>query len=166
MNKIFYKVDEIETERIDYTVIDDSEYYCDKEPLSSIFDKYEVPEEFRLLFFYKALFSNDIKEFLTDTTLEFANKSLKGFSYKRKGDKDKEQSHFYYMSITNTCNKDYIKEFFTKLEENNCLNRYLQALNEYLLLRLNSYSINKISDSKESLETKKRFINDEIKIAR
>jgi hypothetical protein len=163
MSKLFIKVQDKDIERIDYTVIDDSEYCCDKTLLSQVFDKYEVPEEYRLLFFYKSVVGNAIKEFFTDTPLVFSNKSSNGVSYKMKGKKDTEESHFYHMNNISTCDKEYIKNFFFKMDENNYMDRYLQALNDYFFLKIDLYHINLISDSEDPLNTKRRSTNKAIK---
>ena len=166
MSRIFYKIKESDIERLEYTVIDDSEFGCESLLLSTLFDKYEVPEEYRILFFYKSLFNNDIKEFFTDTSLQYANHSLKGDLFKLKKEKSKDIKHFYRVNINGTCNEEFIKNFFHQMDENNFLECYLRALNEYFFLKLNSYHITTISDSEDTIEAKRRMVNKNINEAK
>ena len=106
MGRIFFKVKESDIERLDYTIIDDSESCCEKELLTTLFDKYNVPEEYRFMFFYKSLINNDIKEFFTDTPLSIIKNYPNGDAYKIKYEKDKQLFHFYVMHNKDNCTKD------------------------------------------------------------
>ena len=163
MNRLFYKISESDVERLDYLIIEDSEYCCIETQLKSLFDKYEVPEEYRVLFFYKSLVNNNIKEFLTNKSLQYSNKSIRGIVYRSKEDQNQEQNIFYRINNNNTCDIEFIKKFFFRMDENNYMDRYLKALNEFFFLKISSYSINQISDSEDTLNTKRRLLNKTIK---
>ena len=163
MGRTFFKVKESDIDRLEYTVIDDSESACEKESLSSFFDRYEVPEDYRFLFFYKSLFNNDIREFITDTPLAHVNYSGNGQSYKKTDEKDKDLFHFYVLRNLSTTDKESIHKFFFRMDENNYMDRYLKAINDYFILKMDTYSINKVSDSEDFLNDKRRFIRKTIK---
>ena len=47
-------------------------YFCaNSDLLSEMFNKHEVPEEYQLVFFYKNLLNDCIKEFFTDVPFDF-----------------------------------------------------------------------------------------------
>ena len=46
------------------------------------------------------------------------------------------------------------------------MDRYLHAINDYFFLKMDSYSITKVSDSEDFLNDKRRFVNKVIKTNR
>ena len=163
MGRAYFKVKESDIDRVEYTIIDDSASSCEKELLTSFFDKYEVPEEYRFVFFYRSLFNNDIREFITDTPLAYAKYAGAGQSYKKNDEKSSDLVHFYVLRNIFSTDKDSIHKFFFRMDENNYMDRYLKALNDYFILKMDTYSINKVSDSEDFLNDKRRFIKKTIK---
>jgi hypothetical protein len=163
MGRTYFKVKETDIDRVEYTIIDDSASSCEKELLTSFFDKYDVPEEYRYIFFYRSLINNDIREFITDTPLVHTKYACAGQSYKKADEKGNDLVHFYILRNISSSDKEAIHKYFFRMDENNYMDRYLKALNEYFILRMDTYSINRVSDSEDILNDKRRFIKKTIK---
>ena len=80
--------------------------------------------------------------------------------YKIKSKSVKEVHSFYNIKEVSLTDKEFIHKFFFRMDENNYMDRYLKALNEYFTLKLDSYNITRVSDSEDILSDKKRFIKE------
>ena len=162
MSRVFFKVNDKNLERVEYTIIDDCEASCVSELLSACFDKYEVPEEFRVIFFYKSLINNDVKEFMTNAPLIYMNHSVKGDYYK-KNTNNQGQLFYYVMNSIKNCSKEAVYNFFKKLDENHLLDKYLHAISDYFFLRIDSYSLDIVSNTFDSINIKRKKVKRLIK---
>jgi hypothetical protein len=163
MAKKYFKVNENNIEKREYIVIDHNETVFEELLLNQIFDKYDVPKEYRFLFFYKSFINNDLKEFITDTPLSYIKTVMDDNIYKINRKTEKEVHTFYNIKNVSITDKEFIHKFFFRMDENNYMDRYLKALNEYFTLKLDSYNITRVSDSEDILSDKKRFIKRVIK---
>lgn len=162
MGRMFFKVNGKDVAKRDYysnVVVNQ-----DEGVLSSFFDRYNVPEEYRSLFFYKSLIGDDIKEFITNTKLLYVVNSPDGLIYRKDTSKECQQYHIYFLNnIKNNYNIDEVKKFFFRLDESNYIDRYLMVMNEYFFLNLDLYNINRISDSDDIIELKRNTLKKLVK---
>ena len=166
MSKKFLKIDADDIERASF-LANNSMYFCaNSDLLSEMFNKHEVPEEYQLVFFYKNLLNDSIKEFFTDIPFNFQKTKIGNIKdrLKRRDNNEKLDFHFYLINSKEVnCSKEDIINFYLMLYDNGYLKRYLNALNEFFLLNLDLDYIFELSESNKSVSEQKKLYRKKIK---
>lgn len=166
MNKKFLKIDADDIKRASF-LANNSMYLCaNSDLLSEMFTKHEVPEEYQLVFFYKNLLNDSIKEFFTDIPFDFQKTKIGNIKarLKRRDNNKKLDFHFYLINSKEVnCSKEDIINFYLMLYDNDYLKRYLNALNDFFLLNLDLDYIFELSESNKSVSEQKKLYRKKIK---
>jgi len=150
----FLKVEANNIERVNLLVNRHLTICSGSDLLSEIFTKYDVPEKYQKVFFYKKILNNCIREFFTDTSFDLRKTEVGNIKARlnKKDNNEKLGFHLYLIDSSKAnCSKDYIINFYLTMYDNGYLRKYLSTLNEYFLLNMDANYIFELSEGNEQL---------------
>ena len=162
MSKKILKIAANDIERVGFLVNNSMHTCINSDLLSEMFNKHEVPKEYQIVYFYKNLLNDGIKEFFTDMQFDFQKTKIGNINarFKKRDNNEKLDFHFYQINSNEiNCSKKDMMNFYVSLYENGYIRKYLDALSEFFILNLDldlDY-IMELSKSNYSISKQKRL---------
>ena len=160
MSKKILKIDASDVERASFLFNNSMYLHAGSDLLSEMFTKHEIPEKYQLVYFYKNLLNDGIKEFFTDVPFDFQKTKIGNIKARFKKRDNNEKLDFYFFLINSNeinCSKNDMMNFYFSLYENGYIRKYLAALSEFFILNLDLDYIMELSESNYSVSKQKRL---------
>lgn len=165
MRKKFLKIDASDVERVSFLINNSMYLYSSSDLLSEMFTKYEIPKKYQLVYFYKNLLNDCIKEFFTDVPFNLQKTIIGNINarLKKRDNNEKLNFHFYLINSNKVnCLENDIMNFYLSLYENGYIDKYLVVLSEFFMLNLDLDYIKELSDGNYSVSKKKELYKQKV----